>query len=112
MDEEVIDPVEYFHISQVEAIPVSNARIRRETQNDPNLSKVYTQTLDSWSYVDDNKIAHYYTRLHEDFLQQVCLMWGIRVIIPVKLRPQVPHLLQEGHLGEVNRRHVWWPGIE
>ena len=34
-DEEVIDPVDTFHISQVDAIPVSSARMRRETQNDP-----------------------------------------------------------------------------
>ena len=96
-DEELIDPVEDFHISQVEAVPVLNARIRRESQNGPILSKVYTQTLDGWSYVDDNKIAHYYTRRHELSLQQVCLMWGIRVTIPAKLRPQDLHLLQEGH---------------
>ena len=35
-----------IHISQMDAIPVSSARIRRETQYDPILAKVYTQTLD------------------------------------------------------------------
>ena len=52
-DEEVIDPVEAFHISQVDTIPLSSARIRRETHNDPVMSKVYTQTLDVCTYVDD-----------------------------------------------------------
>ena len=116
-DEEVIDPVEVFHISQVDAISVSSARIRRETQNDPILSKVYTQTLDGWTYVDDKKIPHYYTRRHELSLQQGCLMWGIRVNIPAKLRPQVLHLLHERHVGVVKRKslartHVWWPGVD
>ena len=91
-DEEVFDPLEAFRIfqSQLDAIPVSIVRLRRDTQNDPILSKVYTQTLDGWTYVDDKKMVHYYKRRHEFSLQQGCLMWGIVVIIPVKVRSGSP----------------------
>ena len=105
-DEEVINLVEAFHISRVDVIPVSIFRIRHDTQNDPILLRVYAQTLDGWTYVDDKKIAHYYTHWHELSQQQRCLMWVIRAIIPAKLQPQVLHLLHEGHLGVVKMKSL------
>ena len=44
-------------------------------------------------------------------------MWGIRVVIPSKLRQQVMDELHTSHAGIVRmkslaRIHVWWPSID
>ena len=43
-------------------------------------------------------------------------MWGVRVIIPIKLRNKVLDELHEGHLGivkmkELSRSFFWWPQL-
>ena len=44
-------------------------------------------------------------------------MWGDRVIVPTKLRPQILNQLHEGHLGVVKmkslaRSYFWYPGLD
>ncbi|MGH0128724.1 UNVERIFIED_CONTAM: hypothetical protein FKN15_035962 [Acipenser sinensis] len=43
--ENSIDPVDVFHTSQIESLPVTSAMIKKETQRDPVLAKVYEQTM-------------------------------------------------------------------
>ncbi|CAG2207359.1 unnamed protein product [Mytilus edulis] len=81
--------VESFHIAQMEAIPVSNKQVQQETRNDRVLGLITTFTQDGWNTIHkDGEYAPYYSRRNELTVHQGCLMWGVTVIIPNKLRSQ------------------------
>ena len=73
-------------------------------------------TSKGWPYNQDPELNPFFMRRDEITLQSGCLMWGIRVIIPPKLRPEVLKELHQGHMGVVKmkaitRSYIWWPGI-
>ena len=57
----------------------------------------------------------YFHRAVELSVESDCLMWGIRVVVPAKLRERV---LEELHIMDINkmklvtRSFMWWPLLD
>ncbi len=103
---------------QLNRHPVSAKQIARETARDKILSKVLTFTLYGWSQTcDEPELKPFFIRRHELSVEQGCLMWGLRVVIPSVFRQQVLKELHGTHPGVARmkamaRSHVWWPKID
>ena len=118
-DDADVDAAEVYAINQLESLPVTSAAVRRETANDPTLSRVLFFTRSGWAHSSDRdqELRPYFQRRNEISIHQDCLMWGGRVIVPTKLRPQILNQLHEGHLGVVKmkslaRSYFWYPGLD
>ena len=112
------DSAEIYNLSQLDSLPVCANDVKRETRRDPTLSKVLDFTMNGWTYkLQDEILKPFYMRRHELSVQNGCLMWGIRVIIPIKLRNKMLDELHVRHIGivkmkELSRSFFWWPKLD
>jgi len=98
--------------------PVKAAQVRQWTERDPVLSKVKTYLLQGWpSVVDSEELEPYANRKTELSLQDGCIFWGARVVVPPPGRWQIVEELHETHPGvsrmkSLARSYVWWPKMD
>ena len=114
---EDVDEVRLVNILQIESLPLSAEQIRKATRADPVLSRVLEYTLKDWLEERSPEIAAYYQKRHEITIEDGCLVWGIRVIVPKPFHERVLKELHSGHPGIVRmkslaRLHVWWPNLD
>ena len=109
--------VSTFNIGQVQALPVTFQDIQKATRRDKVLSKISVFVQEGWPNQVDEELKPYNTRQAEIGIEGGCLMWGIRVIIPESLQPQVLKSLHESHPGisrmkAIARSYFWWNGLD
>ena len=112
-----VDAASLFNIHQIGIHPVKADQLRLQTMQDPVLAKVLNCTQNGWPSSVGPKLKPFFDRRLEITIEAGCLMWGIKVVIPSKLRERVLNELHTGHPGIVKmkslaRTLVWWPGID
>ena len=96
---------------------VSAATIKSWTDRDPVLSRVRRMVLHGWQPQKGVDFQPYEQRKHELSVEDGCVLWGSRVVVPSAGREAVVRLLHEGHPGisrmkALARGVVWWPALD
>ena len=99
--------------------PVTANQVKHLTDRDPLLSQVRRLVLEGNTVfpVDRDDIKPFARRATELSVQDGCLLWGARVIVPPPVQKQFIEELHAGHPGitrikTLARRFVWWPNID
>lgn len=107
----------FLLIKLLQTTPLNFKEIAKTTKEDKVLQKVLHYSLTRWPEKVSAELEPYYNRRLEISIQESCLLWGSRVIIPETLRNKCLELLHEDHSGVVKmkrtaRNIVYWPNID
>ena len=109
--------VDVFNVAQIDSLPVTAARLGQATRRDRVLGKVWRYTKSGWPQECPAHLQPYWTRRHELTVEGDCLLWGIRVLVPLSLQERVLQELHQEHQGVAKmktlaRSYVWWPNLD
>jgi transposase InsO family protein len=101
----------------IDSMPVTAKQIAQATRTDQVLSRVYEFTMTGWPESTEEELKPYTAKKSEISVEEGCLLWGTRVIIPSKFRDKLLRRLHEQHPGMVRmksvaRMHCWWPNLD
>ena len=101
----------------IDSLPITHKEIAHATRVDPVLSRVLEFVKQGWpQHVEDLRLQPFFNRRFELSVEQDCLLWGLRVIIPTRYQEDMLEELHIGHPGivrmkELARSYLWWPNI-
>lgn len=109
-----------IHVNLIQAtIPVSQQKWRKiaaETARDPVLQEVIGYVDNGWNVPAAKSCRPYYHFQEELSVVEGVLLKGVRIVVPVLMRPEMITRVHEGHLGiEKSRRRartvMYWPNM-
>lgn len=108
--------IKLIYANQLGKLPITHCEIAEATSSDPILSKVCQFVQNGWPRRLSNEFVPYKSKSSDICIEQGCLMWGCRVIVPLNFRKSILQTLHDSHPGIVRtkslaRMYVWWPGI-
>lgn len=111
------DTVSYLMFIENE-FPISHKDIADATKVDPILRVIYKNIVFGWpDHTDVDQERAYFNRKDNLLVEQGCIVFNYRIVVPPKYRQYILRELHEGHLGVVKmksiaRNYVYWPGLD
>jgi len=105
--DQLTSSVKLIASEKINTLPVNAKAIRKCTANDVLLSRVLRFTMDGWPYdvsIKEPALQPFCARRNEMTIEQDVLLWGIRVVVSLALRPKVLAELHLSHMGIVKMK--------
>ena len=106
-----------YNVSYVNYIPVSAINIVTQSRKDTILTQVCKYVMAGWPNHVSDELKLYFMKLNKLSMEQGCLLWGYRVVIPLKFQHVLLKELHNDHSGisqtkSFARSYMWWSNID
>ncbi|XP_023809022.1 uncharacterized protein K02A2.6-like [Oryzias latipes] len=92
-------------------------QIKKWTTKDPTLAKVREYIQRGWPNHKNSELKPFEVRKEELSVQDGCVLWGARTVMPARAQPYMLEQLDPAHPGmsrmkALARSYVWWPHMD
>lgn len=106
----------FYYIFENKDLPINSDTVREETLKDEELSKILQCVKLGWPSKVPGDLKRYSCFKAQLSVENDCILFGYRVVIPKALRSSILKELHRSHLGMVKtkslaRSYVWWPDM-
>lgn len=88
------DVASMFNVVQMSTLPLTHCQLKTATRCDVLLSKAIEYTRLGWPNAVEGALKPLWSRRNELTVEAGCLLWGSRVIVPMKCRGKVLEVTQ------------------